>query len=376
MKIAIVVNSAWAAYNFRMNLARSISKEGNDVIFVIPYDNVYSEKIKLHFKCYNLVINPMSLNPLKELKTFFYLLSIYKKIKPDLTCHFTIKLNIYGSIASWFLRIPNIANITGLGSAFLDKGFYKFFAQFLYKQSLSFSSKVFIQNNEDLKFFIEEKITKKSMVELVPGSGVDLNKFKFNPYIRNSNKFIFLMISRVIKDKGIYEYIDAIKIIKKTKIYDSVEFQLLGEINSANNSVIKKTELDEWIKDDLIKYLGMNDKVENSIKDSNCIVLPSYREGMPRAILESFAIGRPAIVSNVAGCKEIVDHEKNGLICHVKSSKDLAQKMIMMLELTDETRLRYGENGRKKVESKFDEKIVINAYLKSINNILQYEKNI
>jgi|TARA_B110000008_G_C16963690_1_gene561180 glycosyltransferase involved in cell wall biosynthesis len=375
MKIAIVVNSAWAAYNFRMNLARNIFNEGNDVIFIIPFDNLYSEKIKEDFKCYNLDIHPKSLNPFKELKTLLNLLVIYRKLKPDLTCHFTIKLNIYGSIASWFCRIPNIANITGLGSAFLSGGIYKFIALFLYKFSLSFSSKVFIQNTEDLNFFIENNITKKSKLELVPGSGVDLTKFKFNPTKRNHN-FIFLMISRIIKDKGIYEYIEAIKIIKKSKIYNSVEFQLLGEVNSDNNSSINKAELNQWIDEGWINYLGVSDQVENIIAECDCVLLPSYREGMPRSVLEAFAIGRPAIVSDVPGCREIVDDAKNGLICQVKSSVDLAKKMVSIMELSDEDRFKYGENGRKKVESNFDEKIVINAYLKSINNILNYEKNI
>ena len=184
------------------------------------------------------------------------------------------------------------------------------------------------------------------------------------------------MISRIIKDKGIYEYIDAIKIIKKSKIYNSVEFQLLGEVNSDNNSSINKAELNEWINEGLINYLGVSDQVENIIAECNCVLLPSYREGMPRAVLEAFAIGRPAIVSDVPGCREIVDDAKNGLICQVKSSVDLAKKMVSIMELSDEDRFKYGENGRKKVESNFDEKIVINAYLKSINNILNYEKNI
>ena len=248
------------------------------------------------------------------------------------------------------------------------------FAQFLYKISLSFSSKVYVQNSEDLNFFLEKRIISKSKIELIPGSGVDLNKFTYSPAsIRK--KFIFLMISRVLRDKGVYEYIDAIKIIKQNKISNSIEFQLLGEINNLNNSAINKSELDQWVKEGLINYLGTSDQVQENIKECDCIVLPSYREGMPRAILEAFAVGRPCIVSNVPGCREIVEHKKNGLICKVKSSDDLAQKMLSMIELADEIRTKYGENGRKKIESNFDEKIVINAYLKSINRLLENEKN-
>jgi glycosyltransferase involved in cell wall biosynthesis len=375
VKVAIVVNSAWAAYNFRFNLAKSLLNEGFEVVFIIPFDGKYSERLQLDFECCNLNINPNSLNLFKELKTLFNLYIIYKKVKPNLICHFTIKLNIYGSIASYLCGFPSIANITGLGSAFLNKGLFKFIAKFLYKFSLSFSSKVFLQNNDDLQYFLDEKVIDKSKIELLPGSGVDLKKFKYNPTIKNK-RFTFLMISRVIKDKGIYEYIEAIKIVRKISKYNSIVFQILGEVNSAHNLAIDKSQIDQWSDEGLIEYMGTSDQVENYIIGCNCVVLPSYREGMPRAILEGFAIGRPCIVSDVAGCREIVEHKKNGLICEVKSSEDLANKMVTMLELSDHTREKYGKNGRKKIENNFDEKNVINLYLKSIRNILRNEENI
>jgi glycosyltransferase involved in cell wall biosynthesis len=375
VKIAIVVNSAWAAYNFRLNLARKLSKEGFEVVFIIPFDNKYSERLRLEFESFNLRIYPKSLNPFKELIAFFNLFRIYRNVKPDLACHFTIKLNIYGSISAYLCGIPNISNITGLGSAFLNKSIFKFTAKKLYKFALSFSSKVFFQNSEDLNYFLEKNLISESKIELIPGSGVDLGKFKFTPIV-NYKKFIFLMISRVIRDKGIYEYIEAIRTIKKTKKNYHLEFQLLGEVNLDSISAIKKNELNQWVDEGLIRYLGVTDEVQNYIIDCNCVVLPSYREGMPRAVLESYAIGRPCIVSNVPGCREIVDHKKNGLICKVKSSHDLAKKMVLMIEFPEDIRTNYANNGREKIVNHFDEKIVINAYLKSINNLLKNEKNI
>jgi glycosyltransferase involved in cell wall biosynthesis len=374
MKIAIVTNSSWSAYNFRFNLARAFIEDGNDVIFIIPFDNDYSKKLKERFECYDLIIDPKSINPLKDLKTFFNLLRIYNQVKPDIICHFTIKLNIYGSIAARFNNIPSLSNITGLGTLFIQKNIITYFSELLYKLSLRFSYKTFFQNIEDLNFFLKKKIITKANTELLPGSGVDLDKFQFSPLRIKNDKFVFLLISRLLKDKGIYEYIEAIKLIRDRYPEKLMEFQLLGDSKSSNRTAIKISELEGWVNKSLVNYLGVTDKVENIISECHCVLLPSYREGMPRSILEAFAIGRPVIVSDVPGCRDIVDHKTNGLICKVKSSEDLARKMITMMRISQDTRSKLAENGRKKVESLFDEKIVIKAYLKVINDIVSHEK--
>jgi glycosyltransferase involved in cell wall biosynthesis len=183
-----------------------------------------------------------------------------------------------------------------------------------------------------------------------------------------------LLISRLLRDKGIYEYIEAIKLIKHRYPEKLIEFQLLGDSKSSNRTAIKISELEDWINKSLVNYLGVTDQVENIISECHCVLLPSYREGMPRSILEAFAIGRPVIVSDVPGCRDIVDHKTNGLLCKVKSSEDLARKMITMMRISQDTRNKLAKNGRKKVESFFDEKIVIKAYLKVINDIVSHEK--
>ena len=374
MKIAIVVNSAWAAYNFRINLALAMVNVGYEVIFVIPYDDDFSVKLKKKFECHNLSIDAKSLNPFNDIKTFINLSVIYKKVKPDIVCHFTVKPNIYGSIAARVLKVSSLNNITGLGTLFISRNFATHVAKLLYRFSLSFSKKVFFQNTEDLNYFLHNKLICKSKSTLLPGSGVDLEKFKFSTTVVQKDKFVFLLISRLLRDKGIYEYIDAIRIIKRRYPEKLIEFQLLGEVGVNNRSAIKVSELEAWINDDLICYLGFTDQVENIISGCDCVVLPSYREGMPRSILEAFAIGRPVIVSDVPGCRDIVDHKTNGLLCKVKSSEDLARKMITMMRISQDTRNKLAKNGRKKVESLFDEKIVINAYLKVINDIVSHEK--
>ncbi len=376
MKIAIVVNSAWGAYNFRFNLANSLRQLGHDVVFIFKYDNDYSEKLQKDFKCYDLQMNSSSISPLQNIKTLVNLINIYKKVKPDIVCHFTIKPNIYGSIAAKVCSIPSIGNITGLGTLFIKASAATYFAKKLYKLSLMFPNKVFFQNKSDQQYFIDNKMVQKSIVGLLPGSGVDIEKFKPIKVASQKEKFIFLLVSRLLKDKGVYEFIDAIKIIRKTYSKKQVEFQILGDASSDNKTAIHHSKLESWINDGLINYLGVTDKVEEFISRCDCVVLASYREGMPRSILEAFSMGKPAIVSNVPGCVDIVDHMVNGLICEVKSPQDLAKNMVLMINTSQESRDKMGKRGREKIENLFDEKIVINAYIDMINKIMDNEKTV
>ena len=376
MKIAITTNSSWAAYNFRLNLAKTFIENGHEVVFIIPFDDKYSFKLKKNFKCYNLFINPKSINPFKDLVTFFHLLIIYWQVKPDIACHFSIKINIYGSIAARIKKISSLSNITGLGTLFIKKNIATSISKLLYRISLFFAYRIFFQNPHDLNYFLENNLVKKTKSKLLPGSGVDLKKFQFKLASPGNKKFVFLVIARLIRDKGIYEYIKAIEIIKQRYPDKMIEFQLLGESNSINQTAISTIELEDWINKGLINYLGVTDQVENFISKCHCVVLPSYREGMPRSILEALAIGRPVVVSDVPGCIDIVDHKINGLICKVKSSKDLARKMISIMRISQDTRDYLAMNGRKKIENFYDEKIVLDEYISSIDNIAKYEKAI
>ena len=374
MKIAIVVNSSWAAYNFRSNLADGLEQVGYEVIFIIPYDGNYSKKLQGRFQCFDLYLNAKSINPLKDFRTLLCLLKIYKKTSPDIICNFTIKPNIYSSIVARFLTIPYICNITGLGTLFIENSLSTYVAKYLYSLSLTPSNLVFFQNSTDHTFFLNNKLVKESNSKLIPGSGVDLKRFRPINSSVNNKKFVFLLISRILRDKGIYEFIESIKVIKKIFPEALLEFQILGEVDVENRTAISRHEVERWIKEDLVTYLGVTDKVEMVIANCDCIVLPSYREGMPRSILEAFAMEKPVIASNVPGCRDIVDHNVNGLICKVKSSKDLADKMITMSRMTSVMRKKMGRNGRNKVEKFFDEKIVIKKYIDSISHIVNNEK--
>ncbi len=367
-KIAIVLNNSWYAYNFRFNLARILKDNGYEVIFIAPYDKKYSELLKKEFEFFDITIDAKGINPIRDFNTMVSLYKLYKNIKPDIVLNFTIKPNIYSSIVAGILKIKSISNITGLGTIFIKQSIITKVAKLLYKIALGFNNKVFFQNNDDRNLFIDNNLISKYTSDLLPGSGVDLNKFI--PIFKDikSDKLIFLLIARLLKDKGILEYIEAIKIIKNK--YNNIVFQILGAIGVENKTAITKKELENWIDDGLVNYLGTTDNVQDIISQVDCVVLPSYREGTPRSLLEACAMEKPIIATNVIGCKEVVDDGINGYLCEVKNAKDLSNKMEMIINLSSEERKIMGKAGRKKIVNEFDEKIVINKYLESIEEIL------
>jgi glycosyltransferase involved in cell wall biosynthesis len=366
-KVAIVLNNAWQACSFRFNLARSLNGNGYEVIFIAPYDEKYSELIKKEFRCYDVQIDAKGINPLGDLKTMFNLYGLYKNIQPDMILNFTIKPNIYSSIVAGILGIKSISNITGLGTIFIKQSLTTKIAKLLYRIALGFNDKVFFQNNDDRDLFIKNSLVIKNKTDLLPGSGVDLDKFI--PVKKQEEKvFKFLFIARLLKDKGILEFIDAIKIMKNK--YNNVDFQILGAVGVANKTAITKEELQVWIDDDLVNYLGTTDNVQDVISKVDCVVLPSYREGVPRSLLEACAMEKPIIATDVVGCKEVVDDGINGYLCEVRNSKDLADKMELMINLSEYKSIAMGKKGRTKIIKEFDEKIVINKYLNSIKYML------
>ncbi len=365
----------------RFNLAKALKDNGYTVVFVsssdkfitsddrsIPSGDVYSKKIEKEFEYYDINISRKGTNPFVDLKTMYNFYKVYKEIRPDIILHYTAKPNIYGTIAASLLGIPVINNIAGLGTLFIRQSMVTEVVKKLYRFSQKRASKVFFQNPDDMNLFIGSNLVAREKSGLLPGSGVDLKKFKPINKEKDDSKFRFLLISRLLKDKGILEYIEAIKIIKNK--YQNVEFEILGAIDKGNKTAISKEMLQNWIDDGLISYLGVIDNVQNVIADADCVVLPSYREGTPRSLLEASAMEKPIIATNAVGCKEVVDDGINGYLCEVKNSVDLADKLEKMLALSDAERKNMGKKGREKVLKEFDEKIVFEKYLESIGAII------
>lgn len=363
MKIAIVLNTSWNIYNFRKGLVESFLSNGHEVFTIAPHDKYSAKLASMGCKHYDVKMDSRGVNPVKDFLLTMELRSIYKQIKPDIVLHYTIKPNIYGTIAASTLNIPVINNVCGLGTVFLDKSLASNIAILLYKLAFRFPKKIFFQNNDDLTLFKEKKIVKSNNCEILPGSGIDLSRFKPSKK-RNSSEFTFLLISRLIYDKGILEYIEAIDQLRAKGI--DAKFQILGAIDEKHRRGIPERIVNEWINENKIEYLGTTDDVRSFIDASDCIVLPSYREGTPKTLLEAASMGKPLIATNVPGCNNIVVDNHNGYLCKLRNAKDLADKMEMLTKLTPDKIAIMGQNSRSEVEKRFDEKIVIDKYHKSI----------
>lgn len=367
MRIAIVLNTSWNIYNFRMNFVKALLAEGHEVHTIAPkddYTHFLTETGCIH---HDLKMDSRGANLIKDSLLVFELISKYREVKPDVILHYTIKPNVYGTLAAAMLGIPSINNVCGLGTIFLKKNWVSSIAITLYKLAFRFPKKVFFQNPDDLALFVENKLIKPSVTDILPGSGIDLNHFKPTDFSRNK-KFTFLLVSRLITDKGILEYIQAIQQLKSAGV--DARFQLLGAKDPNHKRGISVDIIDEWIKSGTVEYLGTTKDVREFMKMADCVVLPSYREGTPRTLLEAASIAKPIITTDVPGCHHVVSDQYNGLLCKLKDSSDLALKMKTMMSLDDETLKTMGANGRKKVENEFDESLVINKYLGAIRSVV------
>lgn len=366
-KIAIVINTSWNIYNFRLGLLNALKEEGHEIVCIAPKDE-YSQKLKdFGFEYYDVNINNKGTNPIEDMKLTKEFYNIFKKIKPDVILQYTIKPNIYGSIAARLLKIPVISNISGLGTVFLNDNLSSKIAKFLYKVSLK-KNTVFFQNSDDQNLFITNKLLKENQTDLVAGSGINTEKFDTDKKI-DENKITFLFIARLVRDKGIIEYIEAIKKLKKEENNSNIKFKILGSLYKNNPTAISQEELDSWVKDEIIEYLGHSDNVKEEIEKADCIVLPSYREGLSRVLLEAASLQRPIITTNTPGCRDVVNHNENGFLCEVKDSNDLKNQIVNMINLPYEDRLKMGQKGRELIINEFDEKVVIQKYKNYIDKI-------
>ena len=368
MRIAIVLNTSWNIYNFRMNFVRNLIAQGYEIHTIAPHDDythLLEEAGCIHHK---IRMDSRGANPIKDSALIAELYFIYRKVKPDIILHYTIKPNVYGTIAASLLRIPVVNNVCGLGTVFLKNDLVSFVAMMLYKFSFKFAKKVFFQNPDDLKLFLDKKLVPSKSVDLLPGSGIDLTRFTPNGFKRNE-KFTFLLISRLITDKGILEYIEAVKKLRSSG-FDG-KFQILGAMDPEHKRGIQIATIQEWIDSGTVEYLGTTNDVRQFIDRADCIVLPSYREGTPRTLLEAASSSKPIIATDVPGCNHVVVNDYNGLLCRLKDSDDLADKMRTMQGFNDETLKKFGENGRAKMEAEYDESLVIKKYLETLNNLKQ-----
>lgn len=350
-----------------MGLVKSFLEQGHQVIAIAPKDDFSHLLVDAGCQYYPLQMENKGNNPIKDLSLIRQLYKIYKEANPDIILQFTIKPNIYGTIAASRLKIPVVNNVSGLGTVFLHDNLVSKVAHLLYKFSFRYAAKVFFQNKDDRQLFLEKKLVREDVTGLLPGSGVMVDKYNPLPFKRNE-PLIFLLIARLLYDKGIREYIGAIRIIKNLNV--RAHFQLMGSLDEQSSLGITQNELNGWIEEGLIEYIPFKKDVIATIGNADCIVLPSYREGTPKTLLEGAAMAKPLIATDVPGCREVVEDGMNGFLCTVKDEKDLADKILILSRLSDNELNSLGRNSRKMVLLKFDEKIVIQLYNEAINRIL------
>jgi glycosyltransferase involved in cell wall biosynthesis len=312
-------------------------------------------------------IDSAGLSPARDLA----LLARYRRrlgrIRPDVFLGFTAKPNVYGSLAARSLGIPVINNISGLGTAFMNKGPLRRIVETLYRIALRGSTVVFFQNEEDRALFVGSGLVRADQARLLPGSGIDLDRFA--PAAageRTAGPFTFLLVGRLLWQKGVREYVEAARRVRREA--PDARFRLLGFLESANVSAVGRGDVEAWESEGLIEYSGATDDVRPHVAAADCLVLPSYREGLPRSLLEGAAMAKPLIATDVPGCRQLVRPGVNGLLCRVKDPDSLARSMLAMIRTSEAERAAMGRSGRALVERDYGEARVVAAYLEAIGD--------
>lgn len=365
--IAIVANSSWNIFNFRLGLIDELLNRGYNVKVFAPADDK-TKIIKSKYVDFHEIVSLQrkGTSPLRDLKLLNELRKIYISEQVHVVIHFTIKPVIYGSLAAKICGVKSINVITGLGYSFLSSGFVNFIVKKLYKFALKDADLTLFQNDDDRKLFLQGKMVSHNSTDIIYGSGIDTNFFSTESVTSASN--IFLFIGRLLYDKGVRELFTAAKLVKHS--YPNVKIQILGAIDKNNPSSVNDLELDIMVKSGIVEYLGTADDVRPYVEKALALVLPSYREGLPRVMLEGMSMKRILITTDVPGCKETVINGVNGFLVPVKNGKALSEAMIRVLKLSETEKIYMGEQGRRLALSRFDEKIVVKKYLEAVDSVI------
>ena len=359
-------NNAWGMWNFRSILIKHFVDKGFRVTVTAPCDEMYFKKFEdIGCDTYDMPIDAKGINPLADLCLILNYKKMFKKLNPDLSITYTIKPNIYASIAAESLGIKYLPITTGLGYTFLAEGIVSRIARILYKYAFRKAEQVWFLNKDDIISFKEAKLVADEKIVQLYGEGVDTRHFSMSPL--PTDELIFLLIGRMLKDKGVVEYVDAARMLKKQ--YSNVRFQLLGAVWPDNPAAITEEEIRTWEREGIVEYLGRTSDVRIYIEKAMCVVLPSYREGVPCTLMEAASMARPLVATDVPGCHEVVVDGYNGFLCEAKKSEDLAAKMEKVILMSQEERVKMGANGRQLMIDKFDIKHVIAQYETTFNNL-------
>lgn len=363
LRIGIVSNTSFNIANYRLGLINSLQQEGHHIIAIAPHDehtiritNAGVEHIEIKG------LARKGTNPLNDLLLIRELRKIYKEAKLDLVLQYTIKPNIYGTFAAKSLGIKTFCTVTGLGYIFLSDGIANTIAKKLYQKAFSKSDYVIFQNQDDEDIFLENGLLTKENHAVFPGSGLDTD-FYHPDYCskkEKTNKIIFLMVSRLLTDKGIIEYIETARSVKEK--HPETHFQVLGELDEHNPAAISEAQLKEWLQEGVIEYFPFATDIRPYVCQADCIVLPSYREGLPRVIVEGMSMEKFCITTDAPGCKDTMMDGESGFIAKARSTDSLTEKILEYISLDINEKINISKNGRMRVLEKFDQHVVNRKY--------------
>jgi glycosyltransferase involved in cell wall biosynthesis len=370
VKILVIVQNTKDLLNFRAQLLMDFVKAGNQVTACAPEnDPDLVEKIsKMGITFIQIPLERAGMNLIKDLFAIIYLVKTVSQINPDIVFNISMKPGIYGTLASRWARVPKVYSLmTGLGFAFLTTNLRGYLINklvcFMGRFAFPKNNKIFFQNPDDLSQFVKLKLVRKAQAVLVNGSGVDLKHYSPAPIVEKGP--VFLLISRLIKDKGVIEYVEAARILKNR--HNEVTFCLLGPFDS-NPTALSRSQIESWHREGVIDYCGETKDVRPFISASSIYVLPSYREGIPRSVLEAMSMGRPIITTDAPGCRETVIMSKNGFLVPVKNVHALAEAMERFI-VNPNLIKEMGQCSRELAVEKFDVNEVNNKIMKEMGLI-------
>lgn len=361
MKILFASATDSGVLRVRSELITELLKAGHEVVVATPQDKDYMKLEEMGCKFIPVAINGHGLNPISDFSVYMQFKKILKTEQPDLVFLFTTKSNVYCGMACRQLGIPSVMNITGMGMALGNKGIVQIVLVNLYKLACNGKNmkRIFFQNDDSLEFFTANKIGNPAIFQRIPGSGVNLEKYTVQPF-PETDTVDFLFVARVMKQKGIDQYIEAAKEIRKK--HPEAVFHVLGGCDESYKDILAEEN-----KNGTIVYHGRVNNIPDFQKLSQCTIQPSYYpEGMSNVILEAAASGRPVITTDHPGCREGVDDGETGYIIPIKDTSSLVKAIEKVLAMSKEKREAMGLRGRAKMEREFDRKIVTNAYLETL----------
>ena len=365
--LLITANAAWNVWNFRRSLVAGLQSDGHSITVLSPPDDSVADLVRLGCRFLPLEMRVKGVNPLEDFKLLRRFKDCCRTEGPDAVLSYTIKNNIFGAMAADAVGVPFLPNVTGLGTAFLSGGLMRSVAERLYRRAFGPRQIIFFQNEDDQALFVQRRLAQARQSRLLPGSGIDLERFAATPLPPADQPPVFLMIARLLRDKGVVEFVEAARQIKVRR--PEVRFQLLGAVGAENRSAIDAATLQGWVDGGDVEYLGTTSDVRPAIAAATCVVLPSYREGAPRTLIEAAAMARPLIATDVPGCRAVVDAGVTGFLCDVRNSDSLAAAFGAFAALPHESRAAMGLRGRAKMEREFDEALILQAYRQAIGTV-------